>query len=87
MPNPTTAAEWAEWCSIHEAHLSDTMCIHCAEDYARQQVAAALERAAQKIDPLTDHIVLSKLIPSMEQPMSTAMLLKEIVAAIRALKT
>ena len=50
MPNPCTAAEWAEKCDEKpdSHHLSALyMCLHCADAYARQQVEAALERAAQ----------------------------------------
>ena len=42
----TTAAEWAEKCRDHMAlpatGIAGTLCLNCAEQYARQQVAAVL---------------------------------------------
>ena len=52
MPNPRTAAEWAAEC-YQKSHRSyadaETMCVKCADAYARQQVEAFRERAAQKM--------------------------------------
>ena len=49
--NPTTAAEWAEFCLDSTHYLPATvdtvrmvMCEECATSYARQQVEAALKR-------------------------------------------
>ena len=46
MPNPRTAAEWAEKCRDHMAlpatGIAGTLCLNCAEQYARLQVEAAL---------------------------------------------
>lgn len=48
MPNPRTAAEWAKQCpgNGHDA-IRDrgTLCVDCADAYARQQVEAALQDA------------------------------------------
>ena len=52
MPNPTTAAEWAEKCNQDyltsmrvegrsNGHLRHGVCLNCADAYARQQVEAA----------------------------------------------
>ena len=43
---PLTAAEWAEWCQ-REGHryITDSLCLICADAYARQQVEAFRERA------------------------------------------
>ena len=43
-PTPTTAAEWAIECGrqMHPGGFGNTMCLLCADAYARQQVEAAL---------------------------------------------
>ena len=56
MPNPTTAAEWAEKCNVDylasmrvegksNGHVRHGLCTYCADAYARQQVEATRERA------------------------------------------
>ena len=68
MPNPTTAAEWAEHCRLmghvmcfdSDSHrVTRAMCPDCAEAYARQQTAAlraaseeAIAARDQEIDVL-----------------------------------
>ena len=52
---PRTAAEWAKKCDEKpdSHHLSALyMCLHCADAYAREQVAAhqAVVEAAKKLD-------------------------------------
>ena len=46
MPNPRTAAEWAEWCVDHghrSRGIGGLLCLACADAYARQQVEALEE--------------------------------------------
>ena len=52
-PDPTTVAEWATRCWKEHGPTTmpfERLCIECAEQYARQQVAAFRERAAQVVD-------------------------------------
>ena len=52
MSNLTTAAEWAKACNnsaLHTGENKQKMCVDCAESYARQQVEAFRERAAQTV--------------------------------------
>ena len=48
MPNPTTAAEWAEVCRVHRAVPTTgpavSLCLNCADAFARQQVEAFREK-------------------------------------------
>mgnify|MGYP001577133958 CR=1 FL=1 len=71
MPNPTTAAEWAEKCNVDylasmrvegksNGHVRHGLCTYCADAYARQQVEAALESLVEKQsfnDGLDDSII------------------------------
>mgnify|MGYP001576995411 CR=1 FL=1 len=83
MPNPRTAAEWASTCfPEHWSYIGNLrlpsnktlLCSDCADAYARQQVEAFRERAAQEcemVDP--------------EKPTRYFYRREELPAAIRAL--
>ena len=68
MPNPTTAAEWAEKCNgdyltgmrvegKSNGHQRHGLCPYCAESCAHQQVAAALEVANRHAEADADQLV------------------------------
>ena len=88
MPNPTTAAEWALLDAARKCvtakHFVDPLggpvllCFNCTDAYARQQVDAALERAAG--------IARSTPCPSCDGHDHDTRLKIEIAAALRALK-
>ena len=53
MPNPRTAAEWAMKClTEHDSAPALTLCIDCADTYARQQVREALDEMHKRLGSL-----------------------------------
>ena len=64
MPNPRTAAEWATQCYLasHRPHTSVmTLCLDCAESFARQQVVAFRERTIKQVEAYLG--VMYKAVP------------------------
>ena len=52
LPNPRTAAEWAEFCTDHHTENTLELCIQCADAYARQQVEATKHQAREEVASL-----------------------------------
>ena len=73
MPNPRTAAEWVQW--IREQSTVE-QAVQVLDAYARQQVEAALERAAQHLENAS-YLAQSEYVHNV---------LKSHATAIRALK-